>query len=178
MKFTAIVLAVLLTLSMTACMNNGKNPNTTTPNNQTPGTTDNGGTNGNTNNGTNNDVNNGANTNGSTNGNNGPTNGSNNNAAGENQNGNQANGSGTAAAERRVMYNGNLYEVTDETLDADEVGVELFSVTSIVTETPAEEGEAIGLDEGTKVFRLKNDNEYDEIAVEINNVFYKAVKKA
>ena len=47
-----------------------------------------------------------------------------------------------------------------------------------MTETPAEEGEAIGLDEGTKVFRLKNDNEYDEIAVEINNVFYKAVKKA
>ena len=178
MKFTAIVLAVLLTRSLAACMDNGRKPNTTTPNNQTPGTTDNGGTNGNTNNGTNNDVNNGTNTNGSTNGNNGPTNGSNNNAAGENQNGNQANGSGTAAAERRVMYNGNLYEVTDETLDADEVGVELFSITNIVTETPAEEGEAIGLDEGTKVFRLKNDNEYDEIAVEINNVFYKAVKKA
>ena len=177
MRFVAIIMAVLLALSLTACTDDAtNNPNNT----QNPGTTNNG----NTNNGTNNndDDNNGLNsgsnnTNGNTNGNDDNTNGSNTN--------NGTNGTGTnddhtngTADPRRVMYNGNLYEVTDEVLDSDDVGVELFSITNIVTDTPAQDGDAIGLDEGTKVYRLKDDNEYDEIAVEINDVFYKAVKQS
>lgn len=204
MRFAAIIMAALLALSLTACTGNGTNPN----NNQNPGTSNNGNTNGGTNNGgtnggTNNGNTNGGTNNGNTNG--GTTNGGNtddgnglnggsNNANGGTNNGNGTNGTNggntsgngtnggtngdTASDNRRVMYNGNLYEVTDETLKSDEVGVELFSITNIVTETPAEDGDAIGLDEGTKVYRLKDDNEYNEVAVEINNVFYKAVKKS
>ena len=163
MRVIAMIMAALLALSLTACTDNG-NGTTNPDNNKTPGTTDNG-------NGTNNDTddnNLGAgsnNTNGNTNG--GTSNG--NNADKDNN---------TTTDTRRVMYNGDLYEVTDETLDSDEVGVELFSITNIVEDMPAEDGDAIGLDEGTKVYRLKDDNEYNEIAVEINNVFYKAVKQS
>lgn len=81
-------------------------------------------------------------------------------------------------AERRLIYNGNHYVVTDETLTEDTVGIELFSIMNIVTDMPAKEGDAMGLDEGTRVFRLKDDNEYDEIAVEISGIYYKAVQKA
>jgi len=85
------------------------------------------------------------------------------------------NGSMTGAM-RRLMYNGMMYEVTDDVLEDDEVGLELFSITSIVEDIPTKDGDAMGLDEGTRVFRLKDENEYDEIAVEIGGVFYKAEK--
>ena len=75
------------------------------------------------------------------------------------------------------MYNGALYEVTDQRLADDEVGVELFSITRLVDDTPAEDGDALGLQEGTKVYRIRDDNEYDEIAVEIDDAYYKAVRR-
>ena len=57
------------------------------------------------------------------------------------------------------------------------MGIELFSIMNIVTDMPAEEGDAVGLDKGTRVFRLQDDNEYDEIAVEIGGVYYKAIQR-
>ncbi len=178
MRVIAMIMAALLALSLTACTDNG-NGTTNPDNNKTPGTTDNGNGNGGTNNGNTN--NNGNGTNNDTDDNNlgAGSNNTNGNTNGGTSNGNNADkDNNTTTDTRRVMYNGDLYEVTDETLDSDEVGVELFSITNIVEDMPAEDGDAIGLDEGTKVYRLKDDNEYNEIAVEINNVFYKAVKQS
>ena len=174
MRLAALLMAALLALSLTACMDDGKNNDT----NQTPGTTENENNNGGTNNGGMNNGNTNNDTNKEDNQTNNPDKDNDVGTVPDNNIKDEDDKPNGTSEVRRVMYNGNLYEVTNETLSADEVGVELFSITSIVTDTPAEDGDAVGLDEGTRVFRLKDDNQYEEIAVEINQVYYKAVKEA
>ena len=153
MKIAAIFMAVLLTLSLTGCMDGARDRGSSAAN-PVPGVT--GGTNG-------------TGTTGSGTGTN---------------NGGAAAGNGTghtdaddAARTRSVMYNGDLYDVTAELLDDDEVGLELFSISEIVDDTPAADGNAAGLDKGTTVYRIRDDNEYAELAVEIGDAYYRAVRR-
>ena len=78
---------------------------------------------------------------------------------------------------RTVYYNGNVYRLTDEFINDGDVGIELFSIRDMISEQSNEDGMAVGIDKGTKVFRIKDDNNYDSIAVEINNRYHKAVKE-
>ncbi len=203
MRIAAIIMAALLALSLTGCMGGGNDNNTAS----VPGTA-NGGAQGGVNGGTANGgagANGTSGTGGSagmngmggstadgTNGNagggvNGGADGGSNDGTGGGTQGGAANGSGGvngtanqpgSGSERRVMYNGELYEVTGEVLDSDEVGAQLFSITSVVEGAPAADGDASGLDEGTKVFRIRDDNEYDQIAVEINDSYYRAIRRS
>ena len=76
--------------------------------------------------------------------------------------------------EKRFYYAGRLYEITEETVDPEEVGAELFSITDIVDDDPGAQGEALGLDLDTRIFKFKEENEYDVLAVRIGQQYRKA----
>ena len=179
MKTAAIFMAVLLALSLTGCMDGARDRGSSAAN-PVPGVT--GGTNGTGTTGSGTGTNNGGTGSGSGTGTNNGGTGSG-SGTGMN-NGGAAAGNGTghtdaddAARTRSVMYNGDLYDVTAELLDDDEVGLELFSISEIVDDTPAADGNAAGLDKGTKVYRIRDDNEYYELAVEIGDAYYRAVRR-
>ena len=186
MKIAALCMAALLALSLTGCMDSGRNHGSTgmNPSSGVTGNENSGnsasGSNGSDTNGTVGNV--GSGTNSGASGGTGNTGDTGNTGSGSTSNSGTGDTTGkpqtgTHPEERSVMYNGALYEVTDQRLADDEVGVELFSITSLVDDTPAEDGDALGLQEGTKVYRIRDDNEYDEIAVEIDDAYYKAVRR-
>ena len=76
--------------------------------------------------------------------------------------------------DKRFYYAGRLYEITEETVDPEDVGAELFSITDIVEDDPGAEGEGLGLDLDTRIYKFKNENEYDILAVRIGPSFRKA----
>ena len=76
--------------------------------------------------------------------------------------------------EKRFYYAGRLYEITEETVDPEEVGAELFSITDIVDDDPGAQGEGLGLDLDTRIFKFKEENEYDVLAVRIGQQYRKA----
>lgn len=76
--------------------------------------------------------------------------------------------------DRRFYYAGRLYQITDETVDPEDVGAELFSITDIVEDAPTAEGEGFGLDMDTNIYKFKEENEYNELIVKIGDRYYKA----
>lgn len=196
MKHTALFLAIMLifTLTFAACSMNkpassGSNAGSSTTNK--PGNTN---TNGTGSNGTNNTNNNGTNNGSSTDNKDNDTDigldtDTDTNTSGNNSSDTGANGSGTdngtgngstsgnngnTSDIRRFMYAGKLYTVTDEKVAQDKVGAELYSISSMVDGDPMEDGDAVGLDEGIRIFKLVEENEYRTVAVEIDNEFYLA----
>jgi len=181
-KFIAIILMVVLTLSLAACgmyrhNNTVNDPYATNPNyNDTTGrgnlARDNATYPGTTHPNTTNPS--ATNRNYPTN----PNNANRNNATNPNTtNRNNTANPGTGNSRTSIMYSGHLYTVTNETVNRDQIGVELLSVSDVVTGTPARDGEAYGLNRGAKIFKFRNDNEYNEIVVEMNNRFYRATRR-
>ena len=76
--------------------------------------------------------------------------------------------------EKRFYYAGRLYEITEETVDPQDVGAELFSITDIVDGDPGAQGEGLGLDLDTRIYKFKDENEYDTLAVRIGKMYRKA----
>lgn len=76
--------------------------------------------------------------------------------------------------EKRFYYAGRLYEITDETVDPEDVGAELFSITDVVDGDPGAQGEGFGLDLDTRIYKFKEENQYDVLAVRIGKIYRKA----
>jgi len=72
------------------------------------------------------------------------------------------------------MLGGKLYMLTGEVLRTDELDTQVLSITDRVTGVPSNEGEAYGFDKDTKIFRIKNNQTNDAVAVEIEGVYYRA----
>ncbi len=75
------------------------------------------------------------------------------------------------------MYNNTLYKGSKEEVRSDELGKELMAAT-LVTTTPKANGEASGVTENSKLYAIKNVNDYSAIAFECNGAYYRATKKA
>jgi hypothetical protein len=168
MKFTAFLMALLLVFSLAACTpedNNGTNDNNNS--NLDGDSSDANGSN-NGQNGANNNTPNTPGGNGNTNG------GTNGNSAGNGNTDGTPDFGEDYEGDRRFYYAGRLYQITNETVDPDEVGAELFSITDIVEDDPAAEGEGFGLDMDTDIYKFKEENEYDELIVKIGERYYKA----
>lgn len=106
------------------------------------------------------------------------------------------NGSGTATGEGNIIgemlpdmnapdlsnatvrFNGADYRVSEEEqLRRDEIGEELFTVQQ-TTDKPENDGDAMGLPAGIKVWSIKDNTDYSAIAVEIDGMFYRANRQA
>jgi len=72
------------------------------------------------------------------------------------------------------MFNSKVYNVTDERVETDKVGEMLMAISSGVSNTPAKDGEALGLDNGTRVYRIKDSQDDKEVAVELNGKYFRA----
>ncbi len=169
MKFTAFLMALLLVFSLAACTpedNNGTDDNNNNSNLNGDSSDANGNNNGE--NGANNDTPDA------------PDNGTNGNTNGNGDIMDNGKPDGTPdfgddyKGDRRFYYAGRLYQITDQTVDPDEVGAELFSITDIVEDDPAAEGEGLGLDMDTNIYKFKEENEYNELIVKIGERYYKA----
>ena len=167
MKITAFILALLMVFSLTACA--PKKGNTTNKNNKNNNTSD-----------INGDSSDAAGS-GSTDGNNTGNDSSMGGSGSKDDDGKDpADADGTPSfgedyrGDRRFYYAGRLYHITNETVDKDEVGGELFSITDMVENDPAAEGEGFGLDLNTNIYKFREENQYDELVVLIGEKFYKA----
>ncbi len=72
------------------------------------------------------------------------------------------------------MFNSKLYTVTDESIDKEKLDVQLTSIVAGVTGIPSKDGEAVGLDSDTKIYRIKDSQDDKEVAVEIDGRYFKA----
>ena len=86
-------------------------------------------------------------------------------------------GTTTAASPKdvQIRYNNALYKGTEEELRADELGRELMEVT-VVEGTPSANGEARGAAEGSRLYAIKDVNDYSAIAFQCGGVYYRAEK--
>ena len=70
------------------------------------------------------------------------------------------------------MFNSKLYTLTDESVSSDKIDVQLMSIASGVTGMPSKDGEAMGLDNGTKIYRIKDSQGDKEVAVEKDGKYF------
>ena len=105
----------------------------------------------------------------------GTTNGAENGTSGGTQNGADANAMNPEDA--KIMYNSALYSGTKEEIRTDELGRELITVT-LVDSTPQANGEASGVAENTKLYAIRDINDYSAIAFNCGGVYYRATKEA
>ena len=77
----------------------------------------------------------------------------------------------------RIMFNNTLYRGSKEELRTDELGRELSAVTVVET-TPDANGEASGVEVGSRLYAIKNVNDYSAIAFECGGVYYRAEKQS
>ena len=105
----------------------------------------------------------------------GTTNGAENGTSGGTQNGADANAMNPEDA--KIMYNSALYSGTKEEIRTDELGRELITV-KLVDSTPQANGEASGVAENTKLYAIRDINDYSAIAFNCGGVYYRATKEA
>ena len=78
--------------------------------------------------------------------------------------------------EARIMYNNTLYKGSREELHRDELGQELSAVT-VVERNPDANGEAAGVAANSRLYSIKNVNDYSAIAFECGGVYYRAQRE-
>lgn len=77
-----------------------------------------------------------------------------------------------------VRFNDADYHVSkEEQLRRDEIGKQLLIIRNTV-DTPENDGDAVGLPKGTRIYAIKDNTDYSAVAVEIDGMFYRAGKQA
>ena len=75
-----------------------------------------------------------------------------------------------------ICWNDTDYTVTSEIVPAEYIGEQLDIIKKIVKEFPKENGEANSdIKVGTRLYRIKNENATEAIAMEYNKIYVKAV---